>query len=449
MLGYALACRQHTYVSFRECLFSVFLALSIGTCLAGVYTFPFIAYMKLFDVRHLLSLPGYEFSHYFSYVRVDGLGKRGVVASLFWAVIVVLVAVRSIWRTRGNAILRVCALLTSGLGLLMLTPGLGLWFVNSSGLKPPVFKAGDYYPERLLAMALMTLALGLFAYSHISEKNVPAQDSRLLVLLITACGSFFLMLPWSAFLWRAVPLAATAIQFPYRVGILLTIAVAGLFAAAIDSCLCRQVGREISRSAVLVVFMAIMVVAGGVLTWRADWEWMHLLRNPPPVHADETHDVDHTYRIYVAWPHVPEFARLIGAGVDNRNASPPSIAAGAAKLVQGAGVVNLVRLSPRKLLISYDVSEEGMALIGLTYSPLWRIQTMTGSPANSTLSSSAEGLVELPLIPGRHDLMLVFDGGPPEKYGLFATYSALFVILTGILLEFALNRVSNKPRLLT
>lgn len=435
MVGYTVACRESNHMSLAKCFVSILLSLAIGTCLAAVYIFPFIIYLRLFNINALLSLPGYELSHHFSYVRLASLGKPLVVTTLIGALVVAVIAARSSWRARGSVALRVCMLLTLGFGVLMITPGLGLALVGLSGLKPPVFKVVDYFPEKLLVMALLTVALAVFAYGHVLKNGTRQRDCPVLVLLVTACGAFMLMLPWSAFLWKAVPILATAIQFPFRLGALLTIATAGLFAAAMDSCLHRHANGEGSRAVMLVTFIAITVIVGGVFTWRADWRWLQVLRNPPMVHVEMTRDVDHTYRTYVAPDHVAGFARLIGAEL-NDDLQLRFVDAGTAYFVRGWGVANVIRQSPRKLLVSYAVSEQGRARIGLLYSPLWRIEP-SGGPI---VGSSADGLVEVPLDPGRRDLELVFDVGWPERYGVIVTFASILVVAGGMLVQIVLSR---------
>jgi len=321
----------------------------------------------------------------------------------------------------------------------MITPGLGLKLVGFSGLKAPVFRVVDYFPEKLLVTALSTLALGVFAYCHVSEDGARQRDYGLSVLLVTTCGAFILMLPWSAFVWKAIPDLARAIQFPHRLGALLTIAAAGLFAAAIDSCLRRQANREGSRSAMRVTLMAITVIAAGVFTWRADWRWIQVLRNPPIVLVDETLDVDHTYRTYVSRDHLAEFAKLIRTELNNYHVQPTLVDGGTAYLVWGRGVVNVIRQSPRKLLVSYTVSGEGRARIGLLYSPRWRIEPTSESSGGLSLGSSAEGLIEVPLVPARHDLELVFDLGWPERFGVVVTVVSLVIVVGGVVLELYSN----------
>jgi len=439
MVGYALTRRQANHLSLVKCLAAVAISLVIGTCLAAVYILPFVANFRLFNINALLSLPGYELSHHFSFVRLESLGKPVVVIALMGAVTAAIIAGRFSWRAGGSVAFRVWMLLTLGLGALMITPDLGLRLVGLSGLKPPIFKVGDYFPEKLLAMGLLTIALGVFAYSQISEEINRRRDPTLMWLMVAACSSFMLMLPWSALLWRAFPAVRTAIQFPHRLCVPLTIAVTGLLAAAIDNSLHCRANGEGSRQALLIAFMTVAVIVGGILTWRADRTWRNLLRNPTLVHADETHDVDHTYRTYVSEDHLAEFANLIGA-VPNEEQLEPAVEAGTARLVRGRGVLNVVRLSPRKLLVSYTVSGTGLARIGLLYSPLWRIQSASEASGGPVLGSSAEGLVEVPLLPGRHNLELVFDVGWPERYGVIVTFISIVFVFGGMLIRMLVSK---------
>ena len=442
MVAYAITRRESNHMSLAKCMVSILVSLVIGTCLAAVYVLPFFANLKLFDINALLSLPGYELSYNLAFVRLASLHKLLVVMALSGALILAGIAARFIRRSGGSAVPRICVLLTLGLGVLMITPGLGSKLIGLSGLTPPIFKVVDYFPERLLAMALMTLALGVFAYSELSGDNALRRDFTRLLLLVTACVSFILMLPWTAFLWHAIPLVATAVQFPHRLCILLTLAVTGIFAAALDDCLHRQATRGRILPAVPLMLMAVAVILGGVFTWRADLTWIQVLRNPPLVHAEEMHDVDHTYRTYVSQDHLAGFANLIGA-VPNQ-VQPEDVAAGEARLVQGQGIVSVVRESPRKLLVSYTVSGQGQARIGLVYSPLWKIERTGDTSNNATVSSSADGLVEVPLAPSRHDLELVFDVGWPERCGKIISILSVVIFIGGALAKLVFSNVRQQ-----
>jgi hypothetical protein len=443
MVGYAMACRDSSHTSFGKCVASILISLAIGSSLAAVYILPFLAYLRLFDIRSLLSLPGYELSHHFGYVRFASLGKPLVVLALAGGAVVAVIAMRSSWRGEDSKAVRLAKMLTLALGLAMLAPGLGLWLISLSGLKPPIFKAGGYFPEKLLAMDLFTIALAVFAHDHVSEREARRRDYPLLLLLAAACGSFILMLPWSAPFWRAIPTFATAVQFPHRLGMFLALAATGLFAAALDSCLIKKANGEGSHQATAVTLIAVAAIAGGALTWRTDWMWFHVLREPPMVRAVLNHDVDHTYRTYVPPDDLAGFAKLIGADPNNKDIQLPSVACCTANIVQGQGTVSVVRQGPRKLLVSYVVTGEGLAQIGMLYSPLWRVKPATELSAAPVLRSSAERLIEVPLAPGGHALEIVFDVGWPERYGLIITLVSLIIVGGGMLIQFLLSRPRN------
>jgi hypothetical protein len=440
MVGYAIVCRESRHTSLGEAAASIFVALAIGSSLAAAYLLPFFAYLRLFDIRALLSLPGYELSHHFAYVRLASVGTPLVAAALAYAILFVAIAMRSSLRPGDLLALRVGKLLTLGLGALMVAPGLGLWLVACSGLKAPIFRLTEYLPEKLLVTDLLTIALAVFADDHVSEDSSRRRDHLLLLLLGTASASFILMLPWSAFLWKAIPELATAVQFPHRLGLLLAISTTGLFAAALDSGLKSNVNGEGNRRATLMILMAIAVVAGGILTWRTDWMWYHVLRDPPRVRAVLDHDVDHTYRTYVPQDDVAGFARLIGADLNNNDIQLPHVECCTGSLVQGQGSVSVVRQGPRKLLVAYNVAGDGLARIGVLYSPLWRVEPTGQTSSIPVLRSSADGLIEVPLVPGRHVLEIAFDAGWPERYGVMITLISILLVGGGVLIQLLVSR---------
>ena len=66
-------------------------------------------------------------------------------------------------------------------------------------------------------------------------------------------------------------------------------------------------------------------------------------------------------------------------------------------------------------------------------------------PANDlaavpALISSADGLVEVPLAPGRHALEIAFDAGWPERYGRIVSLATIFLVCIGALVQIARSR---------
>jgi hypothetical protein len=69
--------------------------------------------------------------------------------------------------------------------------------------------------------------------------------------------------------------------------------------------------------------------------------------------------------------------------------------------------------------------------IGQLYFPLWRIVPTMPSTGGEVLGSSAEGLLEVSLVPGHHDFELVFGGGLPERCGAIVTVASILVVVGG------------------
>jgi hypothetical protein len=432
MIVYAVARTRTGGFPVWRCLLDVFLSIGVGSCMAAVYLLPFAAYSRLFNVSAMQNQPGYHVSDYFSYVRTATLGKPLIAASFAGSLLVAVVAVWSVWRGSGNFIVRVVISVALGMGALMAIPGLGLRFIAAAGLTMQAYSTETYFPERLLAMTLLMLALGALAYSRVEAGDAKLHDWTNNLLLVTACVAFFGMLPWSAFLWSAFPIVATAIQFPFRLGVVLTIAVAGLLAPAIDAGLRSWPSGEGKRSTILLACVSLAVVAGGFLTWRADWRWFQVLRTPPLVHTEESHPVDNTYLTYVSPDHLARFTDIIKPPAQGSVVNQV-VAPGTGRVIHGDGIIQVVRQGPRQVLISYQVATETQAQIGLLYSPLWKIESTDGVPSSDSVECSPDGLVQLTLGAGQHALELVFDVGWPEKYGKILTYASLFVVVVGLL----------------
>jgi hypothetical protein len=441
MIGYAIASRETSGISLRECVASLFSALAIGLGVAGAYLLPFIVYRRLFDISAFAFFsPGMQLSHNFSFLRGATLARPIIDVAVSSAAIITSIAVCYVWRARKDAG-RVYMLLILASGVTILIPGLGLALVRASGLTASNFVVRDDFPERMLAVTLSTMALGVLAYSSLPEKAIKWQDRA---LMLAAGGSFVLMLPWSALAWKAVPTLATAIEFPHRFGAILEIAVAGLFAAAIESGLRRLPSRGGVRCPTIVTLVALFVITSGALTWRTDWLWAQGLRSRRAYAFDESRDVDFLYRTYVPRNKITAFAELLGTTPDTYSVERTPVVHGDLKLVQGQGTVDVISRRPRKVVVSYAASENSVMRIAQLYSPLWKGVLLDQPSYVLRPKSSDEGLLEVPLVPGHHELQLVFELGWPERCGFIVTGVSLLVVIVGVVIE--LCAIDRKPQ---
>lgn len=420
---YAILCGKQIERSLYRRARLVLLAQLLGVGMAGAYLVPALAYRRTFDLHQMEAvLPGYQFGLYFLNLTSSDLGTR-VILAIGGAVLLAAAAAWCIWHTVADFRIRVFMALVLFLGTLTLIPNLGLTIVRLSGFELRNAPPSDLAGTTLLG-AFFTIALGFLAYCRSADSGV--RDRKSLLLCIAAV-SFFLMLPFSAPIWKAIP-GSTAVQFPFRWGGILCVAVAGLVSMAFDSCL-REPGSSGRCPSRLVIALAVLgAIAGGFCTSRTDLAFRH----PKITEFDVTQDVDPMYRSYVPLPQLPAFARTLGTTPDGYHVEPKTgDGTFRAGLINGDCDVNVRRRGLRELLVSSDCRGEGRLQIGQLYSPLWRIIPPQGASRNSVVRVSADGLIELMLNPGKQDLRLVFDLGAPERWGTILSGVSLLVGLVG------------------
>jgi hypothetical protein len=401
----------------------VLLAQLLGTGIACVYLIPSLTYRRLFDLHQMGAiLPGYQFGLYFLNMTSSDLGMRVVIA-IGGAVLFAAATAWHIWHGDADSRIRICMALVLILGALTLIPNLGLTIVRLSGFQLRPAPPSDFAATTLLG-AFFTITLGFLTYCRISESSVGKRGP---LLLCIAAVSFFMMLPFSAPIWNAIP-GSSVIQFPFRLGGILCIAVAGLVSMAFDSCL-GDPSRTSRRPSRLVIALAVFgAIAGGFWTSRTD----RAFRHPKITEFDVTQDIDPMYRAYVPLQQLPAFARTLGTTPDSYEVEPtPGDGTFRSGLVNGDCDLNVRREGPRELFVSSDCRGEARLRIGQLYFPLWRIVPVQGASRNLEVGVSADGLIELMLIPGKQDMRLVFDMGPPERWGIILSAASLFVGLIG------------------
>jgi hypothetical protein len=424
MLAYAIACRDTSRESLAARTVSILGSLAIGCGVAGVYLVPLLACRRLFDLSAMPRLlPGFTVSSNLLFVAPMDI-SRGIVASLTCAFAVALVAVWSVWRAPGSRFVRAGCLLTLGLGVAVMFPGFGEALIALSRMDAPQLEPG-HYPAAMLATAALTAALAIFAYGQVAGR-ASAFNRPLKALLAVACGAFFLMLPWSALAWKADPLLSSSIQFPHRLCGILTVAAAGILAPAFDSSLRGAAGNidRLARQRLLAV-VVLAVLGAGVLAWRPDQPWRDGFHDHSTYKLDAARDLDIMFRTYVAKPDLQPFAALVGASLSSYKVSQTPPVDGSAALIQGQGAVKTIWQNPRTFVLDYDVPGGGVARVDQVYSPLWRAVS-AGEPAPV---SSYQGLMEIPLPAGRHELAFQFQGGSFELFGRLLTLVSAALVL--------------------
>jgi hypothetical protein len=436
LFGYAIACGTRNGMNAAKSVASVMLSLTIGTCIAAIYILPLVWFRNLFDIGALSRhLPGMLFSSNFAVVDLDSLRNPAVFAGLATAMILVSLAMARLRRIEDRMVWLVM-FGAFGFGILMIVPELGPAISRLSGLPTSPYQNADFFPAKMFAVVLSTLALGVYAYCAIYKED-RRKDERLTALAITACAAFVLMLPVSAPFWRMVPGLTEAVQFPYRLGAVVNLAVTGLFAAALDSGGSPGGSRGIIWLRMNVLLMAAVVIGAGIVTFRTDRRWVTVLRQPfsYQLAIDEGAQVDQWFRAYVPKDRLVRVASLIGAQVDGYQVQRTRVEPLNAHLLRGNGVVTVARKRSGTLAISYSLPAGGTALISQLYFPLWKVEFADGSGGQARIHTSEEGLLQVEFAGGEGEFDLVFDGGWPERCGRIISCLALVAAAGGLFLS--------------
>jgi hypothetical protein len=414
--------------SGRRTTLSVLFALVFGICLAAVYILPAFLYQGLFTPKEtIVHRPLAQLGRNFLYVSLSELHSRRTAIPVIVIVVCLLsfIAYRIATSAAGLAA-RVGMLLTVGLGLGLLIPDLGPKLITLSGLKVSGFDSYSYYAMDILFTDLLTLGLGVLAYCRLSGRRTHAQER---VLLVVVCCAFVLMLPWAAIIWKIAPYT-DIVQYPWRLSSILTVAVAGLFAAGIDSCLRRDSRSSRGPSLRAMACVAIITIGAGGIIWRID----RVYRNLSAPRVDITRCMDPMYFAFIPPSKIYQFARRVGTSPDAVYVKSTPVQPGvSAVYTAGKGRVSVKRITPEKLFVAAECQGNSQVQIGQLCFPLWKIAPVKGfSVDGETLGSSADDLMEVSLTPGRHEFWLVFDTGVPERVAGFLSLASVLLMVAGL-----------------
>jgi len=365
--------------------------LALGTGMAAIYLIPAIAYRKLFSLATLNhSLPGFELGRYFLMTATSG-HSRGVTFSLALVFLLSIVAVFRLGKYR-RADVKITGIMIVGLGCVAGIPSVSRFLVSHAGLGVTGFDTPNEFSSSMLIAGLGTIALGVVSYCELKISS-----SRDWVLIMAAFVSFLLMLPVTAPLWQIL----TAFQFPFRLATILTLAVAGLVAVALD----QAKGNERR----VIVGLWVVIALSGALTWGLTRRILH----PQTVRVDLSTEVDKMYRTYVPAGGLFKFAQEIGADVSSYKVS------GAIPVtplhVEGDCSASVLRQTPERLQISASCPRRGDLRVSQIYSPLWTVS----EPAVE--SAASDGLISLRLPIGDHVIDARFSPGKPWCWGKWIT----------------------------
>lgn len=257
--------------------------------------------------------------------------------------------------------------------------------------------------------------------------------------LVIAVLVFAMMLPIARPLWDILP-PLQAIQFPWRFNILLTLATTALIALWVTSI--KPEGSRFSRLSLLIVCVAVMgqslpslvtylavAASPGEPSMKKMFAQLGSLNNDTKekvLAAKLAADVEEYRPRWVPYD-VFHSSQVLSALLTRVQAKH-----------QGLGTVTILSRSPRRLVLSVDTPAEGWVKLPHFYYPGWR--AMTGSPATQLplRPSVQEGLLEVSVKPGRHEIVLELVTSMAEWIGW--AISGVSLVLLGLLTFRAFRR---------
>jgi 6-pyruvoyl-tetrahydropterin synthase related domain len=264
---------------------------------------------------------------------------------------------------------------------------------------------------------LNMIALGVLCGVIVLVKGRKDARTKVLFWLAVCVIPVFLMFRLSFPVWQKCPLLFAAIQFPWRLNIVLCLAVLSMVTVFLSE-LPRLPRWSQALSLVLVVMLIVpWFMAYGDIWRRYRMEAAHPIEALPLVPHVDDHD---------GW-----FSAWSPAGIDVamalRASTGPQI-----RFLTGEGTANVLLWKPRRIEFQTDSSTGGWVMIRQFYYPSWRAALVSPYQVNpfQTLDIKAampEGLLELQVPPGRQQVQLEIPIGRAERIGCWM--SVLFGFL--------------------
>jgi hypothetical protein len=283
------------------------------------------------------------------------------------------------------------------------------FFLDGVAAPSPQFSDGLFM--MLLPSTVVFFRVWLIAFhQHEAQERI-----SLLVWPLFVVGAWFLMTPASRFLWELLPILQK-VQFPWRVAIVIDLAVAITFVVAL-----RDIPAGKNRQFVFVSSMAaiLLVLSGGfsAVFFAGDWKLSQTAE-----HQERLRTVISTG--YDASEYIPASVRLSQEEAWEYLKSVPRIGLDADK-----GQTNIVRWEARKIALDVDLSAETRLTVRQFHYPGWRAWIADGGSALTVMPSDPAGLLELVAPPGRYRLELELGWSRQETAGAVVSGAGLLIVL--------------------
>lgn len=247
-------------------------------------------------------------------------------------------------------------------------------------------------------------------------------------------SSIFMMLPLSKFIWKFIP-ALQMLQFPWRFNTVLCIAALPLLALAVSS-IRPPYSRFMAGALVWAIFISLLWIHDvGKKAWQS---FSTQVTQPDLVAAKNKTlklNID-TIGFRPRWSLAKESLELesllqrIGYSVEGLTK---------VNIVEGTGTAVVNKWEPREIAFQIDTPTGISLTVSQFYYPGWTAR-LTGEPYNLLVQPSPrDGLVNISVPSGRHQLLLRLERNRAEYIGQLISGCCLIMTLFSVLLSMFLK----------
>lgn len=264
-----------------------------------------------------------------------------------------------------------------------------------------------------------TAALIAFCGFISLRKGPRCRRAQVLLWLAVCVIPLFLMSGQSRPLWKALPVLANAVQFPWRLDVVLCIAALPLVAFFLTDVAELPARTRLGALVVVVLFAA---------TWLGGYlDVVHRMatnRNSPETKMS----------IHDGW-----FASWTPRGMDQDSALRAATGP-AARFLAGDGVATVLVWKPRHIEVVTDCAAGGLLIVRQLFYPKWQARLVSSDAPLLIEPALPEGLLAVQTPPGQQTILLEMPRGLDEHIGNWL--SALGILICGVLaaLRFARAR---------
>lgn len=280
------------------------------------------------------------------------------------------------------------------------------------------------------AISLATVDTALFIAlcgCVVLRKRLRSRHGQALLWLAVCPIPLFLMSGPSQRLWHALPFLATAVQFPWRLDVVLCIAALPLAGFLLEDVVKLPARSRGGILAIVVLFAA---------TWIA--AYVDVVRRLMPARNNVGTNATTTLSIHDGW-----FASWTPPGMDQDSTLAAS-SWPAARFLAGDGTAEVLQWKPRHIEVQTNCTACGPLVVRQLYYPKWKAQLASGGPLRVE-PVLPQGLLAVEVPPGRQLVLVEMPRGLDEQIGSWL--SALGFIVLGVLVALCYGRDRKRRRI--